>query len=296
MSPTTHNTHANGSHPPAPGPLEGIRVLDLGTVYAAPIAAMLLGDYGADVIKVEHPRGDPARTHGHNKDGHGLWWKVISRNKRTVTLNLGRPEGRELLEGLVAEADVLIENFRPGVMEKWGLGPDRLHELAERPAWVRINALRTELAAADLDAVGGLAAGLRLPKVESAEDVGWVTARAPGTPLICAIESARGLLAAEEIAAAPPIDSVYARLDDEVGLRGETEHAHSLGFFGKSAIHPRQLAVLHQVFTPSEAEVAWAHEVLDAFAAAGGGAARLADGEFVDLPVAERARRVLAPA
>ena len=77
-------------------------MLDLGTVYAAPIAAMLLGDYGADVVKVEHPRGDPARTHGHNKDGHGLWWKVIARNKRTVTLNLGRPEGRELLEGLVA--------------------------------------------------------------------------------------------------------------------------------------------------------------------------------------------------
>jgi crotonobetainyl-CoA:carnitine CoA-transferase CaiB-like acyl-CoA transferase len=129
MIPTTHSTNGNGSLPPAPGPLEGIRVLDLGTVYAAPIAAMLLGDYGADVVKVEHPRGDPARTHGHNKDGHGLWWKVISRNKRTVTLDLGRPEGRELLEGLVAESDVLIENFRPGVMEKWGLGPDRLHEL-----------------------------------------------------------------------------------------------------------------------------------------------------------------------
>jgi crotonobetainyl-CoA:carnitine CoA-transferase CaiB-like acyl-CoA transferase len=111
------------------GPLDGIRVLDLGTVYAAPIAAMLLGDFGADVVKVEHPRGDPARTHGHNKDGHGLWWKVISRNKRAVTLDLGRPEGRELLEDLVAESDVVIENFRPGVMEKWGLGPDRLHEL-----------------------------------------------------------------------------------------------------------------------------------------------------------------------
>jgi crotonobetainyl-CoA:carnitine CoA-transferase CaiB-like acyl-CoA transferase len=112
-----------------PGPLDGVRVLDLGTVYAAPIAAMLLGDFGADVVKVEHPRGDPARTHGHNKDGHGLWWKVISRNKRAVTLDLGRPQGRELLEGLVEQADVLIENFRPGVMEKWELGPDRLHEL-----------------------------------------------------------------------------------------------------------------------------------------------------------------------
>lgn len=123
MTETTHDNHVS------PGPLEGVRVLDLGTVYAAPIAAMLLGDFGADVIKVEHPRGDPARTHGHNKDGHGLWWKVISRNKRAVTLDLGRPEGRELLEGLVRDADVLIENFRPGVMERWELGPDRLHEL-----------------------------------------------------------------------------------------------------------------------------------------------------------------------
>jgi crotonobetainyl-CoA:carnitine CoA-transferase CaiB-like acyl-CoA transferase len=121
--------HTNGSAPADPAPLAGIRVLDLSTVYAAPITAMLLGDYGADVIKVEHPRGDPARTHGHNKDGHGLWWKVISRNKRAVTLNLAQAKGRELLERLAADADVLIENFRPGVMEDWGLGPERLHEL-----------------------------------------------------------------------------------------------------------------------------------------------------------------------
>jgi crotonobetainyl-CoA:carnitine CoA-transferase CaiB-like acyl-CoA transferase len=121
--------HTNGSAPPAPGPLSGIRVLDLSTVYAAPITAMLLGDYGADVLKVEHPRGDPARTHGHNKEGRGLWWKVISRNKRAVTLDLGHQTGREMLERLVADVDVVIENFRPGVMEKWGLAPQRLHEI-----------------------------------------------------------------------------------------------------------------------------------------------------------------------
>ena len=632
---------------------------------------MLLGDYGADVLKIEHPRGDPARTHGHSKDGYGLWWKVLARNKRAVTLNLSHPAGRELLERLAADADVLIENFRPGVMEKWGLGPDRLHEinpalvmlrvtgfgqfgpyatrrafgtlaeamtgfahqtgqadgpptlppfgladgvaglagaiavmialyhrernggrgqvidvslieplltilgpgpsvfdqlqvvpgrhgnrspsnaprntyltrdgrwvaistsatpvaervmrlvgrpdiaekpwfqsarervhhgdqldsilgawirardfddvmaafdlagaaiapvydveqlmedpqvkaidaittikdedlgplkmqnvmfrlsrepgidplhgaaarpgqraglrrtarpgsgpdrraaggrgdlmhrsylfapghnakllrrvfeagadavildledavppdakqqarvmvagvLAERSAWVRINTVRTDLSAADLDAVAGLAAGIRIPKAESADDVQWVHDRAPGTPLICAIESARGLLAAPEIAAVPgvrhlsmggvdlrrdlgagdgnlqtlyarshivvasraaglgpPIDSVYPRLDDEPGLRQQAEFARSLGFFGKSAIHPRQLEVIHDVFTPSEQELTWAQAVLDAFAAADGNAVKLPDGEFVDLPVADRARRLL---
>ena len=115
--------------PVGPGPLAGLRVLDLGTVYAAPITAMLLGDWGADVIKVEHPRGDPARTHGLSKDGHGLWWKVISRNKRTITLNFSKPEGQDILRGLVAQADVVIENFRPGVMEKWGLGPEELQTI-----------------------------------------------------------------------------------------------------------------------------------------------------------------------
>jgi crotonobetainyl-CoA:carnitine CoA-transferase CaiB-like acyl-CoA transferase len=112
--------------PSSRGPLSGIRVLDISTVYAAPITAMLLGDFGADVIKIEHPAGDPARRHGANKDGHGLWWKVISRNKRCVTLNLSTPEGQQILRDLVVDADVLVENFRPGVLEKWGLGPDCL--------------------------------------------------------------------------------------------------------------------------------------------------------------------------
>jgi crotonobetainyl-CoA:carnitine CoA-transferase CaiB-like acyl-CoA transferase len=120
------------------GPLTGVRVLDLGTVYAAPITAMLLGDFGADVIKVEHPSGDPARTHGWNREGHGLWWKVISRNKRTTTLDLGAPQGQELLRRLVAEADVLVENFRPGVMEKWNLAPERLHEVNPRLVMLRV--------------------------------------------------------------------------------------------------------------------------------------------------------------
>lgn len=120
------------------GPLHGIRVLDISTVYAAPITAMLLGDFGAEVIKVEHPRGDPARSHGANKDGHGLWWKVISRNKKCITLNLGTAEGQQILRDLVQDADVLVENFRPGVLEKWGLGPDQLQSLNPRLITLRV--------------------------------------------------------------------------------------------------------------------------------------------------------------
>ena len=207
---------------------------------------------------------------------------------------------------------------------------------ASARAWVRVNAARTDACAADLDAVAEHAYGIRIPKTESPDDVAWVAARAPGRPIICAIESARGVLAAQEIAVAPgvrhlamggvdlqrdlnttggnaqtayarshlvicsraagiepPIDSVFPRLDDEVELHSQAEFARSLGFFGKSAIHPRQLPVLHEVFTPSERELAWAREVLEAFDAAGGGALQLPDGEFVDLPVAQRARRVL---
>jgi citrate lyase subunit beta/citryl-CoA lyase len=91
----------------------------------------------------------------------------------------------------------------------------------------------------------------------------------------------------------PPIDSVFPRLQDDAGLGEQAEFARSLGFSGKSAIHPRQLAVLHRVFSPSEHDIAWAEQVLAAFEAAGGAALRLPDGEFVDLPVARRARRVL---
>jgi crotonobetainyl-CoA:carnitine CoA-transferase CaiB-like acyl-CoA transferase len=110
-------------------PLEGLRVVDCATLFAGPVIATLMGDFGADVLKVEHPRGDGLRSMGWQKDGVSLWWALVARNKRCMTLKLSEPRGAELLKRLASEADVLIENFRPGTMERWGLGPDVLLEL-----------------------------------------------------------------------------------------------------------------------------------------------------------------------
>jgi crotonobetainyl-CoA:carnitine CoA-transferase CaiB-like acyl-CoA transferase len=118
-----------------PGPLSGVRAIDASTLFAGPLAAMFLGDLGADVVKIEHPaRPDAARTHGPSRDGAGLWWKTLGRNKRAATLDLSRPEGAALLLRLAERADVLIENFRPGTLERWGIGPEQLH--AANPALV----------------------------------------------------------------------------------------------------------------------------------------------------------------
>ena len=114
---------------PAPdGPLAGLRVLELGTVVAGPFAGRLLGDYGADVIKVESPgRPDPLRDWGQESyKGHRLWWTVHARNKRCITLDLRSERGQELLLDLVGRADVIVENFRPGTLERWNIGYDRL--------------------------------------------------------------------------------------------------------------------------------------------------------------------------
>lgn len=112
-----------------PLPLEGIKVVDSATLFAGPMSACLLGDYGADVIKVEHPSGDGLRTLGWHKDGVSLWWALVSRNKRCVTLKLSETRGQELMKEILRDADVYIENFRPGTLERWNLGPDVLHEL-----------------------------------------------------------------------------------------------------------------------------------------------------------------------
>ena len=118
--------------------LQGLKVLDVATLFAGPLAATLLGDHGAEVIKIEHPRGDPSRTHGAQRDGVGLWWKMLGRNKKSVTLTLSTPEGQELFRALAADADVIVENFRPGTLERWGIGWDVLSEINPRLVLARV--------------------------------------------------------------------------------------------------------------------------------------------------------------
>ena len=107
-------------------PLAGVRVLELAAIIAGAFTGMLLGDFGADVVKVEHPSGDPYRQLGNKRDGTALDWKRLARNKRLVVLDLHDPDAQQVIRDLAAEADVVTENFRPGTLEKWGLGYDQL--------------------------------------------------------------------------------------------------------------------------------------------------------------------------
>jgi formyl-CoA transferase len=107
--------------------LSGVRVVDAGVLFAGPVIATLLADFGADVVKVEHPHGDALRSLGWEKDGVSLWWAFVNRNKRCVSIDLSKTEGGKLLLELLKDADVFIESFRPGTLERWGLGPDVLH-------------------------------------------------------------------------------------------------------------------------------------------------------------------------
>ena len=124
----------------SPGPLAGLKVIELGQLIAGPFAAKTLSDFGADVVKIESPgAGDPLRKWRLLKDGTSVWWQVQSRNKRSVVLDLKNPEAQAIVRQLVLDADVLIENFRPGAMEGWGLGPDELLQLNPRLIMLRIS-------------------------------------------------------------------------------------------------------------------------------------------------------------
>ncbi len=122
------------------GPLSKLRVIELGTLIAAPFAARLLAEFGADVIKVEPPDGgDPLRTWRKMHNGTSLWWYLQSRNKRCIGVDLRQPEGQEIVRRLVADADVVIENFRPGTLERWGIGWDSLSAINPKLTMVRIS-------------------------------------------------------------------------------------------------------------------------------------------------------------
>lgn len=126
-----------------PGALAGIRVVELGQLIAGPFCGQLLGDMGAEIIKVEPPQvdgrggGDPMRDWGHGEEK--LWWEVVARNKKSVSANLRIPEGQEIVRKLAAKADILIENFKPGTLEKWGLAPEQLHAINPRLIIVRVS-------------------------------------------------------------------------------------------------------------------------------------------------------------
>ncbi|MBP8307277.1 MAG: CoA transferase [Burkholderiaceae bacterium] len=125
---------------PVTGPLAGLKVVELGQLIAGPFAAKTLADFGADVIKIEPPgAGDPLRQWRLIKDGTSVWWQVQSRNKRSLALDLRDAQAQDIVRRLVRDADVLIENFRPGAMEGWGLGPDALQALNPRLIMLRVS-------------------------------------------------------------------------------------------------------------------------------------------------------------
>ncbi|MEH6797239.1 MAG: CoA transferase [Rhodococcus sp. (in: high G+C Gram-positive bacteria)] len=168
------------------GPLEGIKVLDISTILAGPLVAQILGDFGAEVIKIEHPtKPDGMRGHGLDKDGHPLWWTMIGRNKRTMTLDLGNSQGGALFRRLAAEADVVVENFRPGTLERWGLGYDVLSELNPGLILLRVTGFGQTGPYATRPAFGTL--------VESMSGFAHLTGEADGPPTLPAFGLADSL-------------------------------------------------------------------------------------------------------
>lgn len=149
-----------------PGPLAGLRVVEMGQLLAGPFCGQLLGDLGADVVKLEDPtRGDPLRQWGRQRPkGQSLWWSIVGRNKKSVTVNLRTPEGQDLARELITRADVVVENFRPGTMERWGLGYEQLSELNPRLIMARVSGFGQDgpyAARAGYGAIGEAMGGLR---------------------------------------------------------------------------------------------------------------------------------------
>jgi formyl-CoA transferase len=148
------------------GPLAGLRLIEMGTLLAGPFCGQLMGDFGAEVIKVEPPdQGDPMREWGREKaHGMSLWWPVVARNKKSITLNLREKEGQEIARDLISKADFLLENFRPGTLERWNLSYEKLNEINPRLIMIRVSGFGQTgpyASRAGFGAVGEAMGGLR---------------------------------------------------------------------------------------------------------------------------------------
>ncbi|WP_256839411.1 CaiB/BaiF CoA transferase family protein [Ornithinimicrobium faecis] len=190
------------------GPLSGVRVIDASTILAGPLCCQILGDFGADVIKIEHPTaGDSMRGHGPSKDGVPLWWKEISRNKRTIGVQLSTEEGADILRRLAATADVLVENFRPGTLERWGLAPEDLHRINPDLVIVRVTGFGQQGPYSSRPGFGTLA--------ESMSGFAHLTGEADGPPTLPAFGLADSL--AGIAASSATMMALFARTTGEGG-------------------------------------------------------------------------------
>ena len=159
------------------GPLRDLRILDCSTVLAGPLACQVLADFGADVIKIEHPtRGDSMRGHGQQVNGQGLWWKIVSRNKRCIGLDLHDPEAAEVFKRLASSSDVVLENFRPNTLERWGLGWEQLREVNPDLVLCRVTGFGQDGPYSDRPAFGTL--------LEAMSGFAYMTGDADGPPTL----------------------------------------------------------------------------------------------------------------
>ncbi|WP_405093760.1 CoA transferase [Micromonospora sp. NBC_01392] len=219
--------------------LDGVRVLDVSTILAGPLTCQILGDFGADVIKIEHPRhGDGMRGHGLSKDGVGLWWKMIGRNKRTVGLYLGDPEGQEIFRELVRTADVVVENFRPGTLERWGLGWADLRALNPALVLLRVTGFGQTGPYAARPGFGTLA--------ESMSGFAHLTGSPDGPPMLPAFGLADSI--AGITGAAAVLTALYARATgDGTGQEIDLDILEPImTAVGPSVIYVDQLGVVQQ--------------------------------------------------
>ncbi|MFE2336737.1 CaiB/BaiF CoA transferase family protein [Streptomyces coelicoflavus] len=186
-----------------PGPLADIKVVDVGTLLAAPFAAAMLGDFGAEVIKIEQPSGDPLRRYGHQYNDVPLLWKVVNRNKKSIVLDLKDPANRDTFMKLISDADVLIENFRPGTLERWGISPVRMQEINPQLVVTRVTGFGQDGPYAHRPGFGTLA--------EAMSGFAAVSGERDGPPLLPPVPLADALAGMQ--AACATLMALHARKD-----------------------------------------------------------------------------------